>query len=68
MDENYRYQVKDIFTIQLPEGKRKLEDGTLTWTGQPTGMARDIQSRTLAGTLPSLEPLFADKKAGEAGP
>jgi len=61
VDEEYRYQLSDVFVMKLPEGSKRLDDGVLTWTGARPAMADEVQSRLLAQSLPSLEPLFADK-------
>ena len=60
VDENYRYQLKDLFVLKQPEGSKKLEEGSLEWTGQRTAMAGEIPARALTQTLPSLAPMFAD--------
>jgi pilus assembly protein CpaF len=62
VDEHYQYQLRDLFVMRLPEGKRKLEEGRLTWTGRRSVMADDVQARMLAQTLSSLEQVFADKE------
>ena len=66
VDEHYQYQIRDLFVMKLPEGKRKLEEGRLTWTGRRSVMADDVQCRTLAQTLSSLERIFADKEPGSS--
>jgi len=67
VDKHYQYQVQDIFRMELPEGKKKIEEGVLTWTGQRSLMANDVQCRILAKTLSSLERLFADSDSSQTG-
>ena len=63
VDAEYRYQMKDIFTLKLPEGGRKIEEGVLAWTGARTALLDEVQARVLAQDLPSLAPFFADTKS-----
>jgi len=61
LDENYRYRLEDVFVMKLPEGSRKLEEGTLQWTGYRPALMDEVQGRMMAQETESLAPLFADK-------
>ncbi len=58
VDENYRYQVVDVLRLKMPPGGRKLEDGSLAWTGEQPAMMREVQARLLAQQMPNLAPFF----------
>ena len=62
VDDHYQYQLSDLFMMQLPEGSKKLDEGSLAWTGRRSLLADDVQARMMAQGLPSLGELFADKK------
>ncbi|MBN2584234.1 MAG: CpaF family protein [Planctomycetes bacterium] len=61
VDENYQYRLNDVFMLTLPEGSRKLEEGTLEWTGCRPAMMDEVQGRVMAQETESLAPFFADK-------
>jgi pilus assembly protein CpaF len=64
VDPEYRYQLKDIFVLKLPEGGRKIEQGTLAWTGQRSAMMDEVQAKVLIQDTASLAPFLADNSGG----
>ena len=66
VDMNYQYQLRDMFVLELPGGTKDIHAALLTWSGERTMMADEVQARVEAQNLTSLGPLFADKDRGEA--
>ena len=67
VDENYRYQIVDVMRLQMPPGGRKVEDGTLGWTGARTAMMDEVQARLMMQALPSLATFFESEAAAGSG-
>jgi pilus assembly protein CpaF len=66
LDNRGGYQVEDLFMLRMPEGERELSKAELQWTGTKIAFRNEVAVQSALRDLPSLDPLVADKKGGEA--